>query len=71
MHTVIAPSAAEAAAGMLTDAREAREKIIKYLARLQEVRGKRLDIEEALKAAAEGGTLPPGAVPFMLVCVVT
>lgn len=39
---------------MLSDARETREKIGKYWARLKEVRGKRVAMDDALKAAAEG-----------------
>jgi len=54
VHTVIAPAAAEAAASLLADAHDARDKIAKYLARLREVRRKRLNMDEALRAAAEG-----------------
>ena len=41
VETVIAPASAEAAASTVSDVREERERVSKYLARLKEVRHKR------------------------------
>jgi hypothetical protein len=49
--TVVAPAAAASAAGLLSEAKEACERISKYLSRLSEVRAKREALDAALKAA--------------------
>ncbi len=41
VDTVIAPASAEAAASTVSDVREERERVSKYLTRLKEVRHKR------------------------------
>lgn len=45
MNTVVAPASAEAAATAVADVREERERVSKYLTRLQEVRHKRSAME--------------------------
>lgn len=45
MDTVIAPASAEAAASTVSDVREERERVSKYLTRLKEVRHKRSAME--------------------------
>ena len=45
MDTVIAPASAEAAAASVSEVRENRERVDKYLARLKEVRQKRSAME--------------------------
>ena len=50
VDTVVAPAAAAAAAGLLSDARESMERITKYGARLREVRGRRQAMQAALAA---------------------
>lgn len=50
MDTVVAPASAEAAATAVADVREERERVSKYLARLQEVRHKRSAMEVRIAA---------------------
>ncbi len=45
VDTVIAPASAEAAASTVSDVREERERVSKYLTRLKEVRHKRSAME--------------------------
>ena len=45
VSTVVAPASAEAAANAVSDVREERERVAKYLARLKEVRHKRSAME--------------------------
>ncbi|KAL3149903.1 hypothetical protein ABBQ38_013268 [Trebouxia sp. C0009 RCD-2024] len=59
VDTVVAPASAEAAATAVADVREERERVSKYLARLQEVRHKRSAMEAAL-AAEEDEAQPSG-----------
>ena len=60
VDTVVAPAAAAAAAGLLSDARESVERVNKYSARLREVRGKR----QAMAAAMAAGTGVCGQFSF-------
>ena len=55
VDTVVAPAAAAAAAGLLSDARESMERITKYGARLREVRGRRQAMQAALAAGKGDG----------------
>ncbi|KAG1673002.1 hypothetical protein FOA52_005932 [Chlamydomonas sp. UWO 241] len=55
LDSVVAPGAAAAAAGLLSDCREAVERLGKYGARLAEVRGKRAAMEAVFAADAEEG----------------
>ncbi|PNH07535.1 Elongator complex protein 1 [Tetrabaena socialis] len=55
VETVIAPGAADGAASLLSEARDAEERIRKYGQRLADVRGKRLAMAEAIAAADEDG----------------
>ena len=48
VDTVIAPASAEAAATAVSDIRENRERVAKYLARLKEVRHKRSAMQVCL-----------------------
>ncbi|KAG2485392.1 hypothetical protein HYH03_015878 [Edaphochlamys debaryana] len=60
VETVVAPAAAEAAAGLLDEAREAADKIRKYAQRLVDVRSRREAMAAALAAADDeaGGAGP-------------
>ncbi|GBF99867.1 hypothetical protein Rsub_12507 [Raphidocelis subcapitata] len=51
VDTAVVPAAAEAAAGLLAEAREARDKVDRYSSRLKEVRARRLAMRAALDAA--------------------
>ncbi|DBA88250.1 hypothetical protein WJX77_011440 [Trebouxia sp. C0004] len=53
VDTVIAPASAEAAASTVSDVREERERVSKYLTRLKEVRHKRSAMQAALAADDE------------------
>lgn len=61
MDTVVAPASAEAAATAVADVREERERVSKYLARLQEVRHKRSAMEVCIAACQRPCAASPGA----------
>lgn len=62
VSTVVAPASAEAAANAVSDVREERERVAKYLTRLKEVRHKRSAMEAAL--AAEDDEAQPSGRDF-------
>lgn len=55
VDTIVAPAAAEAAAGMLQDARDSCERLVKYSSRLAEVRRQKSAMAAAVEAAGEEG----------------
>ncbi|KAI8469194.1 MAG: IKI3 family-domain-containing protein [Monoraphidium minutum] len=60
VDTCVAPGAAEAAAGLLSEAKEARDKVGRYLSRVRDVRGRRLALNAALLADGDGAGLAGG-----------
>ena len=74
MDTVIAPASAEAAAASVSEVRENRDRVEKYLARLKEVRQKRSAMEVSTASdhtdAACWHTILPETFELRLHCII-